>query len=149
MKHEQDEKRAIAETLFNKTDAYHDIMRLPHHQSHRHAQMPTIERAAQFAPFAALTGYQDLIEESGQILADQSRLPFEAAQELATHLQRVAQLLPTRPHVKVTYFEDETGESRTILARVTALDPSRQWLTLAPDRQLALSNVQSLVVLPQ
>ena len=42
---------------------YEDIIHLPHHVSSRHAQMPVSDRAAQFAPFAALTGYGDVLRE--------------------------------------------------------------------------------------
>ena len=44
-------------------DNYDDIINLPHHVSKRHLQMSMWNRAAQFAPFAALTGYEDAIED--------------------------------------------------------------------------------------
>jgi len=47
-------------------DNYDDIINLPHHVSKRHPQMSMWNRAAQFAPFAALTGYEDAIKESAQ-----------------------------------------------------------------------------------
>lgn len=43
---------------------YDDIINLPHHVSNKHPQMPIEDRAAQFAPFAALTGYNDAVEET-------------------------------------------------------------------------------------
>lgn len=46
------------------TDNYDDIINLPHHISKRHPQMSMMNRAAQFAPFAALTGHSDAIEET-------------------------------------------------------------------------------------
>ena len=46
---------------------YEDIVDLPHHVSKTHPQMPMEKRAAQFAPFAALTGYHDMISETGRI----------------------------------------------------------------------------------
>lgn len=46
---------------------YEDIVDLPHHVSKTHPQMPMEKRAAQFAPFAALTGYHDMISEAGRI----------------------------------------------------------------------------------
>ena len=48
------------------TNDYDDIINLPHHVSKRHPQMSMWNRAAQFAPFAALTGYEDAIKESAQ-----------------------------------------------------------------------------------
>lgn len=47
-------------------DDYKDIINLPHHVSPRHRPMPLSDRAAQFAPFAALTGYNDAIEEAAR-----------------------------------------------------------------------------------
>ncbi len=45
-------------------DDYRDIIDLPHHTSSKHPRMQAEMRAAQFAPFAALTGYDDVIEET-------------------------------------------------------------------------------------
>ena len=47
-------------------DNYDDIITLPHHVSKRHPQMSMWNRAAQFAPFAALTGYEDAIKDTAQ-----------------------------------------------------------------------------------
>ena len=49
------------------TDDYSDIINLPHHVSKNHPQMSREARAAQFAPFAALTGYDDVIEDRGRV----------------------------------------------------------------------------------
>lgn len=46
---------------------YDEIIRLPHHVSKRHPQMPLIDRAAQFSPFAALTGYDAAVERTAQL----------------------------------------------------------------------------------
>ena len=48
----------------NKFNNYSDIINLPHHVSSKHPQMSLEARAAQFAPFAALTGYEDIIHET-------------------------------------------------------------------------------------
>ena len=57
-------------------------MNLPHHVSGRYASMPLIKRAAQFAPFAALTGYDDAIAETARLTDDRIALTEDAAQEL-------------------------------------------------------------------
>ena len=51
---------------FSTAQKYADIMDLPHHVSKRHPQMSMWNRAAQFAPFAALTGYEDAIKDTAQ-----------------------------------------------------------------------------------
>ena len=48
------------------THAYDDIINLPHHQSRKHPHMSRHQRAAQFMPFAALTGYNQVIEQTAK-----------------------------------------------------------------------------------
>ena len=55
-------------------DNYSDIIHLPHHVSTQHPQMPMISRAAQFAPFSALTGLDDAIDETGRQQVDEKLL---------------------------------------------------------------------------
>ena len=61
---------------------YEDIVTLPHHVSGRHTPMPMIKRAAQFAPFAALTGHEDAVAETARLTEDRIVLTEDAAQEL-------------------------------------------------------------------
>jgi len=53
---------------------YNDIINMPHHESNVYKRMPTTNRAAQFAPFAALTGYEDAIEETGRTTTERKEL---------------------------------------------------------------------------
>ena len=59
------------------TDNYEDIINLPHHVSTRHPQMSMMNRAAQFAPFAALTGHAAAIEETARLTESQQELADE------------------------------------------------------------------------
>lgn len=54
----------------NEESKYDDIIRLPHHVSDTHPQMPLIDRAAQFTPFAALTGHTEAISKTEQLVVD-------------------------------------------------------------------------------
>ena len=63
------------------TNGYDDIIGLPHHVSQRHPQMPMADRAAQFLPFAALTGYNDAVQETER-LTDHSAVPLSEILEL-------------------------------------------------------------------
>lgn len=58
-------------------DNYNDIINLPHHVSSKRPQMPMIDRAAQFSPFAALTGYDDAISETGRLTDEKIDLSEE------------------------------------------------------------------------
>ena len=52
--------------MLEKSDKYNDIINLPHHVSEKHVRMTIEERSAQFAPFSALTGYDDVIKETAR-----------------------------------------------------------------------------------
>lgn len=56
------------------SDEYEDIIHLPHHVSRNHPQMPVRDRAAQFAPFAALTGYGDALRETARLTEEKVEL---------------------------------------------------------------------------
>lgn len=66
---------------------YDDIIGLPHHRSDRHPPMPEADRAAQFAPFAALTGYGDAIDESARMTEAQIEMTEEEKRELGEKLK--------------------------------------------------------------
>lgn len=71
----QDKKWQNRDTVRQKSDAdwpYEDIVDLPHHVSRKHPQMEMIRRAAQFAPFAALTGYEDAVAETAKLAREQA-----------------------------------------------------------------------------
>ncbi|MBP5282507.1 MAG: hypothetical protein J6Z22_08400 [Lachnospiraceae bacterium] len=88
----------------NGTDKYEDIIDLPHHQSDRRAHMSRINRAAQFAPFAALTGYDDVIAEEGR-LTDAFREMDESEKAKLDQVLRYLQAKQEEgPLVKVLYF---------------------------------------------
>lgn len=61
---------------------YADIIHLPHHVSQNHPQMPLRDRAAQFAPFAALTGYDAAVGETARLTAERRELDAQEAEEL-------------------------------------------------------------------
>ena len=84
--------------------AYDDIIHLPHHVSPVRRQMTPLERAAQFAPFAALTGYDDCIREETR-LTEAQIIPGDWAQEeLDAKLRRLEEAASAHPALTVTYF---------------------------------------------
>ena len=67
---------------------YQDIINLPHHVSKTHPQMPLYDRAAQFSPFAALTGYEDAIRETARLTDNWVQLSEDKKQELDEKLRQ-------------------------------------------------------------
>ena len=70
--------------------SYDDIIRLPHHISQNHPQMPMLDRAAQFAPFAALTGYESAVGETARLTSERRELDPQEAAELNRRLTDLA-----------------------------------------------------------
>ena len=90
---------------------YNDIIDLPHHQSEGRRRMSLYDRAAQFSPFAALSGYDEMIEETGRITEDMIELPEHSQDELNNKFMLLNAMIEAgyRPEIKVTYFvPDET-----------------------------------------
>ena len=77
---------------------------LPHHVSRNLPQMPLRDRAAQFAPFAALTGYEAAVGETARQTAERRELDPQEAEELNCRLAALIARLPERPEVTVEYF---------------------------------------------
>ncbi|MFV0399551.1 MAG: hypothetical protein ACK5LX_02890 [Oscillospiraceae bacterium] len=90
---------------------YDDIIHLPHHVSATHPQMPLLTRAAQFAPFQALTGYDAAILETARLTDKRIDLGEEAIATLEVKLCILADAIANHPEVAVTHFqEDERKE---------------------------------------
>lgn len=90
---------------------YDDIIHLPHPTSERHVRMPMIDRAAQFSPFAALTGFDDAIEETGRLTQFKIQLDESAIAELDRVLASLSENIRQQPSVTVTYFQEDVRKS--------------------------------------
>lgn len=84
--------------------AYDDLLNLPHHTSAVQPAMSMQNRAAQFAPFAALVGYDALIQETTRLTHQKAELDESVIAELNEKLRLLLELLPQQPEVTVTYF---------------------------------------------
>lgn len=89
------------------TGEYDDIIHLPHHVSFKRPQMPMSDRAAQFSPFAALTGYDDAIQETGRLTEQKIEVDEEALQELNEKFNILQEHLCEQPEVRFTYFKPD------------------------------------------
>ena len=105
---------------------YDDIINLPHHQSTKHKHMSNYQRAAQFAPFAALTGYDASIDEMARLTDQKLVLSDEQADHLNAQIQRIIENIIDKPQVEITYFVPDNrksgGEYMTVTGRVRRVD---------------------------
>ena len=88
--------------------------------------MSAYDRAAQFSPFAALTGYDDAVEETARLTDEKAELTEDAKELLNAKILTLAQMLDTAPTVSITYFvpdrKKEGGAYVTVRGQVTSID---------------------------
>lgn len=98
---------------------YEDIINLPHHVSSTRPQMSMLERAAQFSPFAALTGYDTAIKETGRLTDEKIEIGEEALTFLNMKLQLLVDNLDDKLEVTFTYFKPDERKSGGAYVDVT------------------------------
>ena len=109
-------------------EVYGDIIDHPHWESPKHPPMSLYDRAAQFAPFAALSGYDDMIDEEARMVDNRIELSEEETEELNRKLSRIDEKIGSgiRPAVTITYFVPDPlkpgGEYRTATEKVRRVD---------------------------
>lgn len=95
---------------------YEDIIGLPHHVSRTHPHMAPLDRAAQFSPFAALTGHEAAIAETARLTEERVELDEDRKIVLDEKLQILRSHLTERPGIAITYFKpDEKKEGGAYL----------------------------------
>ena len=127
---------------------YDDIIDLPHHVSRKHPQMPLMDRAAQFAPFAALTGHEAAIKETARLTEEEIELDENSKELLDLRLQKLQEHLAEQPTVTVTYFcpdEKKAGGSyETVTGKVKKVDGYAGELVFTDGRRVELKNIVEL-----
>lgn len=130
---------------------YDDIIHLPHPTSERHPRMSRQDRAAQFSPFAALTGLGAALQESAR-LTERRMIPDEYEQaELDKKLQYLRENLSRQPVAAITHFvpdnRKEGGSYRRTEGRVRKLLEFERQLVLTDGTTLAIEDILELELL--
>ena len=97
--------------MTNAEQKYADIINLPHHTSPNRPRMPEADRAAQFSPFAALTGYDATVAEAGRLTDSEHCLSEDAKTVLNEKMQMILDRLSDRPVVTITHFVPDSRKS--------------------------------------
>lgn len=102
------------------------IIGSPHHQSEHRAHMTLYDRAAQFAPFAALTGYDAALRETARLTDRKIELDEDAKEQLDRTLEILLRNIASEPSITVTYFVPDTkkdgGKYITVDRQLKKLD---------------------------
>lgn len=129
-------------------ELYGDILDLPHPRSKKHPPMDAVARAAQFSPFAALTGYDSAVKETARLTQDRIELDEYTKEALDIRLKEIQEQLQERPEVSITYFQPDEhkagGAYQTIKGRVKKIDSYEQCLVLEEGSRIPIREIVEL-----
>lgn len=124
---------------------YRDMIDLPHHVSGTHPPMPVQDRAAQFAPFAALTGHHEAVRETARLTSERIELDEYCKAVIDGKLQKIQEQLSKEPAVSVTYFvpdEKKAGGSyETAAGCVKKIDEYHRILVLTDGTRIPIDEI--------
>ena len=129
---------------------YDDIIALPHPEPRTHPRMSLHDRAAQFSPFAALTGHSAAIAETGRLTDSRVTLDESEMARVDAALQRLRELLPQEPVASITYFvPDERkagGSYQTITGTARRIDTANGVLLLTDQRVIPIPDILDVAI---
>lgn len=132
-------------------EQYADLLHLPHHTSPRHPPMPRENRAAQFAPFAALTGHGDAVEETARLTQPRAVLDEGVIAELDTRIGQLRAQIDAHPLAEITYFVPDKqkagGAYVTVRGRVRKIRALEKQIVLEDGTIVPIEQVMELRLL--
>lgn len=132
----------------SRMEGYEDIINLSHHVSTTRPQMPMSDRAAQFSPFAALTGYDAAIKETGRLTDAKIELDDEELNNLNMKFQLLVEHLEDEPEVAITYFKaDERKAGGAYLEAsgiVKKLDDFERVITMQDGTKIPMDDILNI-----
>lgn len=127
---------------------YQDIIFLKHHVSKVYPHMSKQDRAAQFSPFAALTGHNAAIEETGRLVDEKLELDQNQIDLLNDKLQYIKNYIHNDLDIWITYFSKDLhkngGKYITCYSHVKKIDEYRKWLILDNDLKIEFDDIYSI-----
>ena len=130
------------------SENYDDIIDLPHHVSATRPQMSMKERAAQFSPFAALTGYDAAIKETGRLTDEKIEMDEEALNILNMKFQILMNCLDDEPEVTFTYFEPDEhkdgGAYIDVAGVVKKMDDHERLIVMQGGRKIRMDDILNI-----
>lgn len=133
---------------YNDEHKYDDIINLPHHVSKKHPQMSPLDRAAQFSPFAALTGHGDAITETARLTEKRLDLDENSIEMLDTKLQLLKEKLADKPIVTLSYFvpdeKKEGGSYLTVAGTIKKIDVYEHKIIMDDGKGILINDLVSI-----
>ncbi len=132
------------------TDNFDDIINLPHPEPKHHQRMSMLGRAAQFSPFAALTGYDASVREEARLTDKQLSVGDDMAEELNRRMAVIREHLSEHPLVTITYFVPDNhksgGQYHTITGHIEKINDYEQTILLENSQPIAIRYIMELSV---
>lgn len=132
-------------------DNYNDIIDLPHYEPTKHKRMTKVARAAQFSPFAALSGYDEAIQETGRITEDKIEVSEDSKIDIDRKLQIINEKIKQQPEILVTYFEADHqksgGKYITYQNKVKRIDAVEQNIVFTDKTKMKITNVLNIQII--
>lgn len=129
-------------------DLYEDIINLPHHVSKTRPQMSMIDRAAQFSPFAALTGYDAAIKETGRLTDEKIEMDEEALNILNMKFQLLVDKLADEPEITFTYFKPDErkagGAYIDVTGKVKKVDDFERLIVMQNGTKMPMDDILNI-----
>ena len=135
--------------MLKNSGKYDDIINLPHHVSKNHPRMSLEARSAQFAPFAALTGYDEVIRETARVTNKRIEINEEMKIILDEKLLIIKSQIQTRPGITVTYFVPDSkkdgGKYVSVTGKVLKIDEYNQKIILENKIEIPISEIIEII----
>ena len=132
-------------TRNNMNNKYESIIHLSHHISSKHPKMSIQSRAAQFAPYAALTGYNDEINETARLTNPKIELDMERKNLLDAKMRIILEYITLRPTVHITYFIPDVkkngGNYVTTVGKIRKIDKFKQYIILENETKIPITEI--------
>ncbi len=132
----------------SKSNKYDKIINLPHHVSSTRPHMSMIDRAAQFSPFAALTGYDAAVKETARLTEQQIELDEYEKAALDQRILLLQEHLKELPEVTITHFvpdeRKDGGKYVSITEAVKKIDTYEKQIVLVDKSKISIENILSI-----
>ena len=127
---------------------YDDIINLPHHVSQTRPHMSVRDRAAQFAPFAALTGYGDAIDETARLTGKKIELDDEKKRAIELRLIAAFENSDVSPMVTVTHFRPDEkktgGEYVKTVGKIKKIDETEKIVLMSDGKKISIDDISDV-----
>lgn len=127
---------------------YEDILNLPHHVSKTRPQMSMLDRAAQFSPFAALTGYDDAIKKTGRLTDEKIEMDEDRKAALDMKQAYLIEMIDEQPEISITYFLPDAKKSGgayvTVTGNLKRFDEYERLLILTDGKKIPMDDIADI-----